>query len=385
MEECGKVKFGKRKCIAYCKPIAKYDLKYNNWKKAEKADYGKSFSVVQYNTRFGKKQQNNEFEYYVIMNGMRPENYSKTGSSTGWGMNKFLEVIDEIDANIKVACILMDIDGPLEREAKLMAEYINKIKENPKCTKVNILGISKCGTMLVSMLKYLSDTNLEKLNAAAYMAPYLGTIFASPVKLYKKIDDTIEIVHGKLVKKMLPYLENIKPYTKNIKEAGNGLVDNLKQVHWNVFSRSHMDYDISEIEGQGVPKEHMDRYDSGFLINLFDNKTLERLNTINFTNITTRCSEKILSDAILERNINKGMLYLSSKVIFDDEISDGMVSLKSAQYIEQICNKKGIKIETKEVKNGHHDIASDKRIISDVIEIIREKEKNIEQLEEVER
>ena len=192
----GIVRFANRKCIAYCKPIAKYDVLNNKWKKADKTNKQKALSVVKYNTKFGikRKESNTNFDYFIVMNGMRAENYSKCGNGTGWGMNNFLQEIDKIDAKLKVVSILVDNDAPLEEQGKLLARYINKIKINEKCEKIHILGISKCGTIIVSMLKYLTDVNLDKLNLIAYMAPYRGTIFASPTLFYKKIDEKLEII-----------------------------------------------------------------------------------------------------------------------------------------------------------------------------------------------
>ena len=146
-------------------------------------------------------------------------------------------------------------------------------------------------------------------------------------------------------------------------------MDSIKRIHWDSFSKSHMDYDISEINKEGVPIEHKDRYDRNFLTHMFDESTLEKLKKVNFTNITTSCTKQTLNDAITEHNVNKAMLYILSKVIFDEDLSDGIVALKSAKYIEDICNEKNINIKVKRIKNGHHDVASDIRIIKEIIDI----------------
>lgn len=87
-----------------------------------------------------------------------------------------------------------------------------------------------------------------------------------------------------------------------------------------------MDYDISQISGKGVPVQHKNRYDSNYLNNMFDSETLDMIKKVHFTNITTYCTEQTLKNAIKTHNINEGMLYLSSRIIFDKELSDGMVS-----------------------------------------------------------
>lgn len=300
------------------------------------------------------------------MTGMRSENYSTTGSNTGWGTNNFLSAIEKINKNINVSVFLLDNDAPLEKQAELVAKYINELKKKEYCKKIHILGVSKCGTMTVALLKYLTDINLEKLNIMAYSAPYLGTVLASPVILYKKVDQVIEKLQSNLVKKLIPYDENSK--TKHDKNYS--LTQNLKRKHWNLFSQSHMDYDISEVNGNGVPKQHKDRYDKKYLENMFEEKTLQTLGKVKFTNITTVCTNKTLGDAIMKRNLYGGMLYFSSKFIFDKEPSDGMVSLSSAKYIEKICEQNGINIYTKTILNGHHDICSDIRIIDEIVQML---------------
>ena len=44
-----------------------------------------------------------------------------------------------------------------------------------------------------------------------------------------------------------------------------------------------------------------------------------------------------------------------------------MVDEKSSKYVEEICDKNGIKISKMKIPNGHHDIASDIDIIRRVI------------------
>ena len=363
----GVVKYGDKKCATYCKPIVKYSLTSSRWKKPNDTDYRKAFSVVKFNTHFGKKLDDDNYDYYIVMNGMRPENYSIRGSNTGFGMNNFLTEIDKLNENIIVEGILLDIDGPLEAESKLLAKQIEKIKSDKKCKKIHILGISKCGTMAVALLKYLSDANLDKLEVKAYQAPYLGTIFASPVTLYKKVDEVANLTDNGLINRVLPYLSKIRPNNEEKRRKFEGPLGPLKRIHWNVFSQSHMDYDISEIGGNGVPREHLDRYDECFLKNLFDKETLSKLAKVDFTNITTLATPKTISNGIRNRNINAIMLGLSDLIIFDEDKSDGMVSKKSSRYIEEVCRNNNIKIKRLFIPDGHHDIMSDPRIISEVI------------------
>ena len=314
-------------------------------------------------------EKNISFEYFIIMNGMRPENYSKKGNGTGWGTHHFLSALENINKNFKVTSILLDNDAPLEKQSELVAKYMNQLKENKNCKRIHVLGISKCGTMAVALLKYLSNSNLEKLNIIVYSLPYLGTIFASPVLLYQKLDAVIEKLQIRVIKNIIPYLKKIKPFPiESMHETlGTELTNVLKNIHWNIFSKSHMDYDISQISGKGVPVQHKNRYDSNYLNNMFDSETLDMIKKVHFTNITTYCTEQTLKNAIKTHNINEGMLYLSSRIIFDKELSDGMVSLESMKYIEKVCKLNSINIDTIEISDGHHDIGGDPKIIKKII------------------
>lgn len=303
---------------------------------------------------------------------MRAENYAKNGTSfgnSGWGNSNYLTQLEESNQRIKVLSILVDKDAPLEEQSRLLAYKVNKLKEMEHCKKVTVLGISKCGTMVVSMLKYLNDTNLDKLNVIASLAPYLGTIYASPNILYAKVDETIGKVPENLLKRMVPNLQKIRPTQKqpSPQKQNINFAKVLKDIHWNVFSQSHMDYDISLVDEDGVPDEHKDRYDENYLKNLLNEETLSKLKKVNFTNVTTSCSKKTLENSLKTLNISSFMLYLSSRVLFD-ESSDGMVPLKSSQAIEKVCEQNGIPISTLRIKDGHHDISNDTRIVREIMQ-----------------
>ncbi|MBO5348836.1 MAG: hypothetical protein J6A89_03325 [Clostridia bacterium] len=340
------------------------------WKKVSIQEQLRAFSIVKYNTKFGEKKNLTDCECFIIMTGMRAENYSANGNNTGWGTNNFLSAIEKTNKNVNVSVFLLDNDAPLEKQAELVARYINQLKKKTCCKKIHILGVSKCGTMTVALLKYLTELHLDKLNIMAYSAPYLGTVFASPVILYKKVDEVMGKARKKLVKKLIPDFKEIKPKTKREKNLESGLTDILKRKHRMVFSQSHMDYDISEVNGNGVPKQHRNRYDKKYLENMFEEKTLDMLRKVKFTNITTVCTDRTLKEVIVTRNLYGVMLYLSSKIIFDKEPSDGMVSLNSAKYIEKVCKENGINISTKTILDGHHDICSDVRIIEEIVQIL---------------
>lgn len=389
----GKVKFGEGKsCIAYCKPIAKYHLEENKWKKVKNnKELGKAFSVVKYNAEFGKKanQSNSDFDYFILLDSLRVENYSKRGTTpdnSGWSMGNYLTELEKSSKRIKALSVLVDQDGPLEDESKFLAKKINQLKEMEHCKNIHVLGVSKCGDIVVSMLKYLTDSHLDKLNVLAAQAPYLGTIMASPNVLYAKANEVIGNIPDSLLKRIVPSLQKIRPIQKTTSfhpKQGN-LSKILTDIHWNVFSQSHMDYDISLVGKDGVPHKHQDRYDKNFLENLFNEKTLTRLRQVDFTNITTTCTSKTVQNSLKSLNATAFMLYLSSQVLFD-EPSDGMVSLRSSQYIEQICRENNIPISTLRIKDGHHAISGDTRMVRQIVQqkIATRDSKNKEDNEDV--
>lgn len=213
----------------------------------------------------------------------------------------------------------------------------------------------------------MEEKNLNKLNIMAYQAPYLGTIIASPLLLYKRIDDIISEFSSTLLKSFISDGE-LDDFKSNSNNEMQGIAELAKNIYWNTFSKSHMDYDISDIGGKGVPNSHKNRYDEKLLRNMFDEKTLKMLKKVHFTNITTFCTEETLKYALKTKNTNEGMLYLSAKLLFNKEISDGFVALKSSSYIEEVCKMNGISIERLRIDDGHHDILGDVRIIGEVID-----------------
>ena len=64
--------------MAKCIPNCKYDLGAKTWIEG-RSDAHKAFSSVRYNSEFGqKKEDRSGFEYFIVVSGMRRENYSKT-------------------------------------------------------------------------------------------------------------------------------------------------------------------------------------------------------------------------------------------------------------------------------------------------------------------
>lgn len=336
-----------------------------------------AFSVVKADTCFGRKKDDKDYEYVILMNGKRPGRYSKTGSGTGWGIKNFIPLLENMDAKVKASIILVDNDAPLERQAELLAQHVEKLKRDEHCKKVHILGHSKCGTMNVAMLKYLTDDNLDKLNVISYSAPYLGTIFASPKAFEERLEEVVKEGKEQLLKRVIKGIKEVEPQTEGI--ICQGVLKALKAIYRGIFSDGHMDLDISE-GGEGIYPEQLERYDAGYLSNMFGEETLARMRKVKFTNITTFCTKKTLDHAVKEHNVNAGIMYLLATSIFKrGEKNDGTVGLESALHIERICEENGISIGTMRIDSGHHGLFSDQSILKQIFDRLIVEHKPIEQ------
>ena len=59
----GTVEYGENKqCRAYCKPIKKWELAEGKWREPTEQEAGTAFSIVSYDTTFGKRKNEKEFE-----------------------------------------------------------------------------------------------------------------------------------------------------------------------------------------------------------------------------------------------------------------------------------------------------------------------------------
>ena len=300
------------------------------------------------------------------MNGKRTGRYSKTGSGTGWGIKNFIPLLENMDAKVKASIILVDNDAPLERQAELLAQHVEKLKRDEHCKKVHILGHSKCGTMNVAMLKYLSEDDLEKLNVISYSAPYLGTIFASPKAFEERLEEVVKEGKEQLLKRVIKGIKEVETQTEGI--ICQGVLKTLKAIYRRIFSDGHMDLDISE-GSEGIYSEQLERYDAEYLSNMFGEETLARMRKVKFTNITTFCTKKTLDHAVKEHNVDAGIMYLLATSIFKKgEKNDGTVGLESALYIERKCKEKGININIMRIENGHHGLFSDQSILKQIFD-----------------
>ena len=342
----------------------------NCWREIQsKEERDNAFSIVKADTCFGNKKDEEDYEYIILMDGKRPGIYSRTGSGTGWGLKNFIPLLEEMDTKVKAVCILVDKDAPLEKQAELLAKHVERLKNDGHCKKVHVLGHSKCGTMNVAMLKYLSDDNLDKLNIMSYSAPYRGTIFASPKAFEERLAKVVDAGREKILKGAIKQIKEVEPATRGI--VFQGILSTLTAIYRSIFANAHMDLDIYDLEmgKAGIYPEQLERLDEKYLGEMFGEDTLAKLRKVKFTNITTYCTKQTLDRAVREHDIVAGIMWLSSTTIFKKgEKSDGTVGLESARYIEQVCKKRGIEISTIKIDSGHHGLFSAPDILKKIFE-----------------
>lgn len=241
---------------------------------------------------------------------------------------------------------MMDKDAPLKKQAKILVNYINKTSKKDNCNSIIILGYSKSGVMSFEMLKSIDKTNYNKISLYNIATPYTGTKMASPKFLYNDANLLINkyIHQKKLEEKVYNFLVN---------------------VHNNISSNSHMDYDISL--PNGIPDEYLDKYDETLLKNIFSNDNLITAKRIKrFKNFTTGIDENTLKRAILKTDVTGiGLCIINN--LFMDKVSDGFVTTKSQEEISKHMDIKNIHI-----KSAHHDLFSDNKYSNKLLDIIND-------------
>lgn len=343
---------------------------------AEEKDDGKALTMIKYSHKFGEKSKDKsiEPELFIYMPGMRLENYRKDGKGNGtegFGASNLIKLLAEREQSTRLVTILNDNNMPLEKQSQEIADIINTyLAKHPNCPKVNILGISKCGCISVSMLKYIKQEYRSLCDVVAYSTPYKGTIFATEEVLEERLRDFIQsLIKTKNIAKLKEYLNILK----GVKRINNGqeiempdldeitdaeiLVRKIMETYNSVMSNSHMDNDI-RIPGR--QKENLldkNNYDPLFLENMFNEETVNAIGQVGkFTNITAIADKGTLIYGTRKFNGTALALYFSSKFLFRKEKSDGIVELSSATAIENIPELKG-KIKKRRIHGANHDCA----------------------------
>lgn len=336
--------------------IGKWNLKENKWSKPNKNELGKSFSFGIYNPIIND-ENNNEINYIIIANGTRLEQHSKDAKTID---EKELRIdyvrkqLEKKNENYQIISLFMDSDAPIIEESKLFSEYIDSLAIQENTKSINIISVSKCGTMsfyIPRFFKYEESFNKTSLHNIA--VPYQGTKLASPFVIFDEVKSFLNAKLGKNELSKQSYLALLKLYKE-------------------ICSCSHMDYDIS-LPG-GIPQEEKKKYDRNFLKNIFSKENIESIKRIHlFKNYTTEIDEKTFIEALLSLNL-KGM----GLCLFDDFFfhgkSDGLTSLHSQRSVEKALN-----IKSSHLKSMHHDVTSIPKVYDVLLKDIDESIKNLRQ------
>ena len=336
--------------------IGKWDLNENKWKTPTTEEYGKSFSLAIYEPIIND-ENSSEINYIIIANGTRLEQHTKDFNVIS---DKELKIdyvkkhFEKPNGNYQIISLFMDNDAPLIEAAKLFSEYIDNLAINENTKSINLISVSKCGTMSFytpRFFKYEESFNKTSLHNVA--VPYQGTKFASPFIIFQEVKSFLNAKLGKNELSKQGYIALLKMYK-------------------NICSCSHMDYDIS-LPG-GVPIDQNNKYDRNFIKNIFSKENIDSIKKLHlFRNYTTEIDEKTFIEALLALNL-KGMgLCLFNEFFFHGK-SDGLTSLHSQRTVEAALN-----IESSHLKSMHHDVTSIPKVYDIILENIDIAIQNINQ------
>lgn len=331
--------------MGYINPIAKWDLKRNEWDYNIKyEDVGRSYSFINFN------DESEDVNYIIFSPGVRVENATKKDRSfkiNYLNMNNILKYFNNKKENYNIKLQLMDADAPIIEESKLLANYIDSISSSNNTKSITLVGYSKCGVMNTYVPSFFkNDDSFKKTNIINAAAPYKGTIMASNSLIFKR------------------FYSGVKEKIKNTSIA-NILSKKFKKFYESTSSNSHMDYDISL--PNGISEDKKDLYDENFIKNVFREENISSLKKIkSFTNVSTGVDENTLKEAIKYFDIENIELFLMSKYILKDE-NDGIVPLESQLEIEKYMN-----IKSRNISSCTHNIHSNKRCLNEILSIIDE-------------
>ena len=318
--------------------IAKWDLEKNKWtQSSDLKDIGRSFAIANYKKIIN---DNGKINYIIIDQGSRVEDHSKDFfniKETEVGIDNVISHYERCNGNYDIKLFLMDADAPIIEDAKLFANYVEKLASLPNTNSVNIVGLSKCSVMNFYVPRFFKNSDTyKKTNIYNIASPYEGTKFASPKIFYPEIK---------------------RVFKSDI--LCNTLV---KNIYEKISSNSHMDYDIA-IPG-GIPAEKLHIYDESFIKNVFCTDNVEAIKRLNsFKNILTSIDSNVRKEAIKTLNFYGIALCLFDKMFFDGK-SDGMVYTSSQRKVEDVLDIKSYSIKS------HHDVNSNIRAFNEVLGIV---------------
>lgn len=329
-------------------PIRKWSLEKNAWTETNPKNVGRSFCLGEYENIIND-ESSAKFNYIIIAEGSRVEDHSRDFISIKdkeVGIDKVISFFKNKKYNYKIISFLMDADAPIIEDAKLFAKIIDDFSIDKDCESINLIGISKCGTMSFNIPKYFKKSlSYEKTNLYTIATPFEGTKIASPKLLYPEIETWIRGIMGK-------------------NKLSDLVSKKLINLHKSINSNSHMDYDIAVLDG--VNDENLSRYDRSFISNMFCEDNIKAQAKLNkYINFETGIDDNTLKEAIQTFNITGiGLCMVNS--IFLDKKSDGLVLVKSQEAVANHIPD----LYTKKLKSSHHVVMTIDRIVKEILYVV---------------
>lgn len=330
--------------------IAKWDVATNTWnKEVPTQDRGRSLAFGTYDII--NKDFDKDINYIIFAYGSRVENHSKNYidiKENAVGMDKIIRYFSNKEKKIIPKLFLMDADAPIKEDAKILAQYIDTLSMQPTTKSINVIGLSKCGAMLLHMPKHFNTlTSFEKTNMYSVATPFDGTKMASPNLLYKDVNDLIENKLGRTA-------------------ISKAVYTNLIKFYESISSNSHMDYDIAK--ENGIPEDRLSSYDPSFIQTIFSQENMDALEKVNsYQNICTGIDGNTLKEAIRTVDITGIGLCIINDV-FMEKASDGMVMKLSQRKIEDVLPT----IKSHRIPSAHHSITTNTRVFNDIMGLVND-------------
>lgn len=327
--------------------LGKWNLQTADWStQITEKQRGRSSSIGVYEDIIVNPTEG--INYIIIALGSRVEDHSKdyaTIKEKEISVNKIISYFSKQNKNIAIRTFLMDADAPIKEDAKLIANYIDSLANQETTSTINLIGVSKCGTMSFYVPKFFtSPKSYKKTNIYTIASPFTGTKMASPKIFYPEVRKLISSIIGD---------------TKLTEQIYQKLIS----IYEGISSNSHMDYDIA-IPG-GVPEEKSSIYDESFIRDIFTEENIaavERLNS--YQNFITGIDKKTLPEAIKTGNTTGVGLCIIDKLFFE-ETSDGLVPTKEQHKVEEVLTGNNFKTHT--LTSAHHDVIGTPRQLNEVL------------------
>ena len=327
--------------------VGKWDLNNNNWYDPyTENERGSSLALA--SLKNVKVDDNYNYEYFIFCPGTRLEDESKDSKTISDGaenIDKAQKFFGKLDKNIQIKLLLLDADAPLKEESIFFGNHIDSISSNPHIKSINIIAHSQGAALAFNSLKYIrKPLALSKTNLFTTAVPFKGTIMASPLYLYPRLED---IIKNKISNEFLV----------------QRLMEGLTKLYESFSSNSHMDYDIA------IPGGANSKYDKSFIKNLLSEENISMISKINsYHNIYTKIESDTFKKCLKTGDLTGMVLCLIDDIVFTEK-SDGIVPLSSQQALENL-NPEGLKIH--QVKSSTHNIFGNVQDAYEVFSIIND-------------